>query len=194
MGMESFGAPLPPQENQEELEKPEEVMAEPEIIEEKIEAPKTEAEKTKLEKEIPVTESIKRRGLDFTEDLRTMNGRLGRIDKEAGAISEKTIGGFRIAARNLEDIFSSKEIRLDDAAASFGKLTTSFEDLSLIHDRELRKITEDARKSLVHAIEGSMGSATVLRREENMDQLRRNINTMLTKAEEASFRFKRGAR
>ena len=143
---------------------------------------------------IEVNESLKRKGLDFTESLRTLNVRINKVDKEAEVVSPRAVGGFKVAARNLEEIFSSQEINLDDAVVSFGRLTTSFEDLSLIQDGELRKITDDARKSLVHAIEGSMDSATALRMEESMESLRKNINNMINKADEAAQRLRRGAR
>lgn len=190
MGIEGFN-PIPLQEESKELEQPENL-----VVSEST--PEVEVEPTKIQEKVPtsieITGSLKRRGLDFTESLRTLNGRISRIDKEAEVISPKAIGGFKIATRNLEEVFQSQEVNLDDAIVSFGRLTTSFEDLSLMQDRDLRKITDDTRKSLVFAIEGSMDSATALRQEEPMEQLRRNINNMVNKADEAAHRLRRGAR
>jgi len=219
--MEGPGS-MPPQENPENLQKPEEiqvlqyapaveipmeekveeippapeVMPEPEIVEEKIETPKVEeVEKPKkLEKEIVIDESLKRKGLDFTSSLDLMNGRLSKIDKEAETVSPGTVGKFRTATRSLESSFQGGKVDLDEATNSFNRLTSSFTDLSLIQDKELRKITEDARKSLVGAIEGSKDSAIALRMNEQMAELKTNINRMIDKADEAAHRFRRGAR
>lgn len=164
--------------------------------EEEIETPKVEeVEKPKkLEKEIVVDESLKRKGLDFTSSMDLMNGRLSKIDKEAEAVSPGTIGKFRTATRNLESYFQGGKLDLNEATNSFNRLTSSFTDLSLIHDKELRKITEDARKSLVGAIEGSKDSAIALRMNEQMAELKTNINRMIDKADEAAYRFRRGVR
>ena len=213
---------MPPQENPENLQNPEEIQVlqyvppveipveekveeippvseaipETEIVEEKIEIPKVEEieQPKKLEKEIVVDESLKRKGLDFTSSMDLMNGRLSKIDKEAEAVSPGTVGKFRTATRSLESSFQGGKIDLNEATNSFNRLTSSFTDLSLIQDRELRKITEDARKSLVGAIEGSKDSAIALRMNEQMAELKININRMIDKADEAAHRFRRGAR
>ena len=156
-------------------------------VEEKIEQPK-------LEKDIVVDESLKRKLLDFTESLDLMNGRLSKIDKETEVVSPGTVGKFRSATRSLESSFQGGKLDLNEATNSFNRLTSSFQDMSLIQDRDLRKITEDARKSLVSAIEGSKDSAMALRMNESVAELRKNINKMIDKADEAAHRFRRGAR
>ena len=163
--------------------------------EEQTETPETEEKKgSSQEKGIEVDPSLKRKGLDFTDSLNRISGKLGTIDREAEIVSPGTISKFRNATRNLENTFQGSKLDLDEAATSFNRLTVSFDDLSLMNDREMRRITEDARKSLVGAIEGSKDSAMALRMEEKMKELQKNINRMIDKADVAAFRLRRGAR
>jgi hypothetical protein len=189
MGMEGFN-PIPPQEETENLVQPEQLTPlEPvtpiEIVKEAS---------VKKETVVEVNESLKKSGSDFTSSLGLMNGRLSRIDKEAEIVSPGTIGKLRTATRSLEDSFQREKLDLNETATSFNRLTASFEDLSLIQDRELRKVTDDARKSLVFAIEGTTDSARVLRMDESIVELRKNINMMIDKADAAAQRLRRGIR
>ncbi len=170
----------PPQEN-----------PEPEV---QLETPAEISVKEKVEKDVVVDESLKRKGLDFTESLDRVNGRLARIDKDVEIVSSGTLSKFRTATRSLESSFQGDTLDLNEATNSFNRLTSSFEDMSLIQDKELRKITEDTRKSLVSAIEGSKDSAMALRMNESVAQLKQNINRMIDKADEAAHRLRRGAR
>ena len=174
--------------------KPEEIVSEPKI-EDQTEKPEAEEKKdVSQEKGIEIDWSLKRKGLDFTESLSRVNGRLSRMDREAEVVSPGTISKFRTATRNLENTFQGSKLDLGEVATSFNRLTTSFDDLSLINDRELRKITEDTRKSLIGAIGGSKDSAMALRAQEKMKELRKNIDRMIDKADTAAFRLRRGAR
>lgn len=212
MGMESFSNNTEPQErqmpgpemepvaegskptlHQEEL-KDLEQPADLQVAESTFVIESSENTLDKPKSSIEVTGSLKRKGLDFTDSLRVVNGKIGRVNEDIDVVSQKAVGGFKVAARNLEDIFSSKEINLDDAALSFGRLTSSFDELSSIQDGELRKVPEDARKALLYAINGSMDSAIMLKGDASMEQLRKKINNMLSKAEEAAHRLRRGVR
>lgn len=175
------------------MEPSEEKALEP-IMEVPPEIPVEEKKETSQEKGIEVDASLKRKGLDFTDSLNRISGKLGTIDREAEAVSPGTVSKFRNATRNLENTFQGPKLDLNEAIVSFNRLTASFEDLSLINDRELRRIQEDSRKSLIAAIEGSKDSAMALRMEEKMEELRKNINRMIDKADAATFRLSRGAR
>jgi hypothetical protein len=110
------------------------------------------------------------------------------------AVNCEVKGEFRTATRILEDSFQKDKLDLNEATTSFNRLTASFEDLSLIQDRELRKVTDDARKALLFAVEGSTDSARVLRMDESIVELRKNINMMIDKAGAAAQRLRRGVR
>jgi hypothetical protein len=116
------------------------------------------------------------------------------VFKGMGIVSSGTIGKLRTATRSLEDSFQGGELDLNEATNSFNRLASSFEDLSLIQDRELRKVTDDTRKSLFFAIEGVTDSARVLRMDESIVELQKNINMMIDRAGAAVQRLRRGGR
>jgi len=187
LGMESTEAEASKPAAEAQAETPAELP-----VEEKAKEPK--AEESSAEKDIEIDPSLKRKGLDFTDSLNRVSAKLGNIDRETEIVSLGTIGKLRNASRNLETTFQGSKLDLNEATISFNRLTASFEDLSLINDRELRRIQEDSRKSLVAAIEGSKDSAMALRMEEKMKELRKNINKMIDKADAAALKLRRGAR
>jgi hypothetical protein len=186
----SLGMP-PSEEASEPTEQSTETPTELTVQEKKEES---ETEESSVDKDIEIDPSLKRKGFDFTDSLNRVSSKLSNIDREVEIVSPGTISKFRSATRNLESAFREPKLDLNQAISSFNRLTTSFEDLSLIKDQELRKIQEDSRKSLVSAIEGSKDSAMALRKEESMDELRRNINKMIDKADAATFRLRRWSR
>lgn len=81
-----------------------------EIAAEKTGEPKLE--KSSVEKNIEIDPSLKRKGLDFTDSLNRVSGKLGTIDREAEVVSSGTISKFRNATRNLEDTFQRSNLDL----------------------------------------------------------------------------------
>jgi hypothetical protein len=164
-------------------------------LKEEILNPKTEKQEGENKTSIDVDPSLKTRGMEFTDSLRRVHGKLDTIDKEsADIVSPGTIGKFRSATRNLEDAFQGGKLDLNETSTALNRLTGAFEDVSLINDRELRKITEEAKRSLIAAIADSKESATSLRAMESMAQLSKNINSLVGKADEAAFRLRRSLR
>jgi hypothetical protein len=164
-------------------------------LREEILNPKIEKQEGENKTSIDVDPSLKTRGIEFTDSLRRVHGKLDAIDKEsADIVSPGTLGKFRSATRNLEDSFQDGKLDLNETAVALNRLTGAFEDVSLINDRELRKITEDAKRSLIAAIADSKDSANSLRTVENMAQLSKNINRLVGKADEAAFRLRRSLR
>jgi hypothetical protein len=188
MGMEGFNQ-IQPQEEK-DLMQAEKLSLSESVASAKISEDVSESKESFL----VVDESLKKSGLDFTSSLDLINGRLAKIDKEVEIVSQGTIGKFRTATRNLENCFQNKKFDFNEAVVSFNRLTASFDDLSLIQDRELRKITDDARKSLLVAIESSQDSARALRMNESIAELQKNINRMIDKAEMAAQKLRRGSR
>jgi len=164
-------------------------------LKEEILNPKTEKQEGENKSSIDVDPSLKTRGMEFTDSLRRVHGKLDTIDKEsADIVSPGTLGKFRSATRNLEDSFQGGKLDLNETSIALNRLTGAFEDVSLINDRELRKITEDAKPSLIAAIADSKESATSLRTMESMAQLSKNINRLVGKADEAAFKLRRSLR
>ena len=160
-------------------------------------APVAEPDESIIERttsSIEVTSSLKTRGLDFAESIRIMNAKISRINENADIVSQKSVGRFRMARVNLEEFFSSKEINTDEAIFLFSRLTSSFEELSMMPDREFAKISEDNRKSLIYAIDAVRESALSLKRDESIAGLKRSINRMLDRVEGATNRLRRGRR
>lgn len=164
-------------------------------LREEILNPKSDNKEGETKSSIDVDPSLKTRGMEFTHALRRVHGKLDTIDKESASIVlPGTIGKFRSATRNLEDSFQGGKLDLNETSVALNRLTGAFEDVSLINDRELRKITEDAKRSLIAAIADSKESATSLRAMKSMAQLSKNINRLVGKADEAAFRLRRSLR
>jgi phospholipid N-methyltransferase len=147
------------------------------------------------EESIDIDPSLKRYGLDFTETLQRTYTKLKIIDEDAEIVSPGLISKLGSAMRDLETLFSGSKFDIEIVSSSINRITRTLDDLSLVRDNDLRKVSEDKKRALIAAMKSVIDSVTSLKRVESINgQLSKGISMMIEKAESAIHVLQRSLR